>query len=248
MFWKFVFNGLMCVLLTLLTQVGGLAWLGALAFRRRLMAFGALYAAATLCAVLAAPFFGREALDCFSSGPLRVQSKVYCALNRHYVAPELHQSMRDMAQDLDAKYPGTQTLVLDASFPFLDGFPLLPHLSHDDGEKVDLAFFYKDETGYLPGAARSPIGYFAFEQGHTQCAAAFPTLRWNMGWLQPLFPDKAIEPMRMRAALQWLGADPRIGKVLIEPHLLESLAVSHSKFRFQGCRAARHDDHIHVQL
>ena len=59
--------------------------------------------------------------------------------------------------------------MLDGNFPFITGFPLLPHLSHDDGEKVDLAFYYADDTGYLRGATRAPIGYFAFEDGTSNC-------------------------------------------------------------------------------
>lgn len=52
----------------------------------------------------------------------------------------------------------------------------------------------------------------------------------------------------MRAALQWLGHDDRVGKVFIEPHLKVKFGAESEKVRFQGCRAARHDDHIHVQL
>jgi hypothetical protein len=50
----------------------------------------------------------------------------------------------------------------------------------------------------------------------------------------------------MEAALRTLTADPRIGKIFIEPHLKQRFAPSEAKIRFQGCRAARHDDHIHL--
>jgi hypothetical protein len=138
--------------------------------------------------------------------------------------------------------------VLDANFPFLDGFPLLPHLSHDDGEKADLAFYYAGETGYLKGATRSPIGYFAFEQGPTNCSKTWPTLRWDFEALQPLWHDYGIDEDRNRSVLEVLVEDDRVGKVFVEPHLVERLGAAHPKIRFQGCRAARHDDHIHFQL
>ena len=234
--------------LTVLTQLGGLAWLAALWFRRRLLAFALIYAALSAAAVWAAPLFGRTALSCWERGPLQVQSWMYCALNRNYVSPELARLLNDAAARLDAEFPGAKTLALDASFPFLNGFPLLPHLSHDDGEKADIAFFYQDGGGYLPGAARSPIGYFAFEDGPTQCPGRWLTLRWNLRPLQSLWPDYALEPQRTRRLLQILAADPRTGKILLEPHLQRSLGLSHPKLRFQGCRAARHDDHIHLQL
>jgi hypothetical protein len=35
---------------------------------------------------------------------------------------------------MDEKFPGTVTIALDANFPFVNGFPLLPHLSHADGK------------------------------------------------------------------------------------------------------------------
>ncbi|MEP5728850.1 MAG: hypothetical protein ABJL67_05705 [Sulfitobacter sp.] len=177
-----------------------------------------------------------------------MQSKVYCVLNRQYVVPELKDVLMDHAQQMQARFPGTVTRVLDANFPYLTGFPLLPHLSHDDGRKVDLAFYYRDNTGYLPGTVRSPIGYFAFEDGPTTCPDNALTLRWNMSWLQNLWPAYRPDDFRMKAALQLLDKDDRVGKVFIEPHLKNRIDVLSNKIRFQGCRAARHDDHIHLQL
>ncbi|MCY4336788.1 MAG: hypothetical protein OXC60_19205 [Litoreibacter sp.] len=245
---RFVTNSSVVLFLTILTQIGGFAWLIALFFRQRLVAFILAYAALTTAAVWVAPNFGRVALNCFDDGPLQVQSLMYCALNRHYVTPELRDVLIDTADEMGRRYPGTETIVLDANFPFLDGFPLLPHLSHDDGEKADLAFFYRDETGYLPGVTRSPIGYFAFEPGPTDCTPRWPTLRWDFDILQPLWRDYALDEERMAAVMRILSSDERVGKTFIEPHLVQSLQVAHPRIRFQGCRAARHDDHIHFQL
>jgi hypothetical protein len=69
-----------------------------------------------------------------------------------------------------------------------------------------------------------------------------------MSWLQDLWPDYELEPRRMMAALQFLSDDPRVAKVFIEPHLATRFLANDAKIRFQGCRAARHDDHIHLQL
>ena len=245
---RFVTHSFVVVILTILTQIGGLAWLLALFFRQRVIAFLLCYAALTTAAIWIAPTFGRVALNCFDAGSLQVQSWMYCALNRNYVTPELRDVLIDTATEMDRQHPGTETLVLDANFPFFDGFPLLPHLSHDDGNKVDLAFFYRDETGYLPGATRSPIGYFAFEPGSTNCAKRWPTLRWDFEFAQPLWRDYALDEQRMITVLGILSNDQRVGRIFIEPHLVQSLGVSYPRIRFQGCRAARHDDHIHFQL
>lgn len=183
---RFTVHIVLFIFLTLLTQIGGLAWLGAQAFKRRFLAFLLFYAALSFAAGFTAPHFGREPLSCTSSGSLQVQSWFYCALNRHYVSPEIAVVAKEAADAVAKRYPGTVTQVLDANFPFFDGFPLLPHLSHDDGTKLDLAFYYQDAKGYLPGATKSPIGYFAFEDGPTVCPAQRLSLRWDMQALQPL--------------------------------------------------------------
>ncbi len=135
--------------LTVLTQIGGFAWFVSLFFRRKLFTFLVAYIALSLSAIWIAPISGRIALSCLSDGPLQIQSWIYCALNRNYVTPELADVLKQTAQEMDQRFPGTVTLVLDANFPFLTGFPLIPHLSHDDGDKADIAFYYRDETGYL---------------------------------------------------------------------------------------------------
>lgn len=245
---KMVAHLAIVLVLTAATQVGGLAWLIAMRFRHRALSFLLAYAGISLAALWIAPVFGRVPLSCSSGGPLRVQSWAYCLLNRNYVVPELHDAGSDLAAHLSREFPGTITLALDGSFPFFDSFPLLPHLSHDDGRKLDLALFYAERGEYLPGRVRSPIGYFAFENGESDCPQVLPTLRWDLAWLQPMMAPLDLEPARTRAALEWLANDPRVRRVFVEPHLKERLAVASEKIVFQGCRAARHDDHIHFEI
>ena len=246
---RLVFHACIIAVLTALTQLGGIAWALSRLFRRPLLPFALLYTGLSLAAIWLAPLTGRTALSCFERGPLQVQSWFYCATNRTYVKPELKTVLEEAAERVAEGYPGTQTLVLDANFPFLTGFPLLPHLSHDDGEKVDLAFYYADAAGdHYPGQIRSPIGYFAFEQGPTNCPDALLSLRWDLDWLQPLWKNFELEPQRNRLLVKTLAGDPRVAKIFIEPHLKQSLGLTSDKIRFQGCRAARHDDHIHLQL
>ncbi len=64
----------------------------------------------------------------------------------------------EVARKMGSKYSETELSYLDANFPFMNGFPLLPHLSHDDGEKLDLAFYYKNESERLTGNP-GMIGY-----------------------------------------------------------------------------------------
>jgi hypothetical protein len=255
------------LVLTALTQVGGVVLLLALGLGSRLpwrgvkrsvaltSIFVVLYAASgVLLAPPLAGLGGRVPLPCFGE-PLR-SLPVLCVLNRHYASPELRTLAEALALDLDREFPGTVTVALDANFPFLDGFPLLPHLSHDDGDKLDLSFFYADPSGaYLPGVIRSPIGYWAFETPdrgeETQCSSDGPSLRWRMEALQPLFPNLQLEPQRTQFALRWLftkGPAYGLQRVFLEPYVARRLEVSSPLLGFQGCRAARHDDHIHLQI
>ena len=251
------------LLLTALTQVGGaillLTVLLARLLRWRVLGAATLfvltYAVASLLIVppLAA-FGGRVPLPCMGE-KLRTLP-LLCALNRHYVTPRLQELATDLAAALDVEYPGTVTVSLDANFPFFDGFPLLPHLSHDDGRKLDLSYYYSDASGtYLPGATRSPVGYWAFEtpaKGEaTNCPASWPTSRWNLELLEPLFAPYPMEQSRTRMALDWLtrvGPAYGLQRIFLEPYLAQRLGARSPLVGFQGCRAARHDDHIHLQI
>nr|WP_245304556.1 hypothetical protein [Rhizobium sp. WYCCWR10014] len=183
--FRFAFHALIVLILTLLTQIGGIAYLAALAasrasglrrFLAKLAIFLLCYAGATFAASLAAPIFGRVPLSCVAEAADRlvVRSPIYCLLNRNYVTPEVRDLAKALAAHMDREFPGTVTVALDANFPFVRGFPLLPHLSHADGKKLDFAYYYKDLDGaFLNGGTRSPIGYFAFEQPapETNCHA-----------------------------------------------------------------------------
>ena len=241
------------ILLTLATQLGGLAWLLALALSRYragtfLALFLLIYGGFWMGARVAAPELGRVAVPCIDQGPghATALSPFYCAMNRTYVTFEAAAMVEDLAAHMENRFPGTRTRMLDAGFPFFDGFPLMPHLSHDDGRKFDLALWYQG------GGTRSPIGYFAFEQprpGDPQpCDTAGP-LRWDLAWLQPHLPVVPLDQARTAEALRWLSRNlPPGGKVFVEPHLARRLGVEAPNIRFQGCKAARHDDHIHVQI
>jgi hypothetical protein len=269
---KLLVHSALILTLTLVTQVGGFAYLMVLLVRRYLegarvlsrgtgvVLFLGSYAVLSLLAAAVAPVFGRTPLPCFASAdvPLAMQSPIFCALNRHYVTPELKEVALELSSHVDRTFPGTVTLVLDGNFPFVDGFPMLPHLSHSDGRKLDLAFYYRAaEGGYVRGGTKSPVGYWAFEEprenSELPCAGRSEamTLRWDMAWFRPFLNDYTLDRERTRAALDWLiNSGRKIGvvKILVEPHLAAELNVRSEILRFQGCRAARHDDHIHIEV
>lgn len=253
---KLLIRAFVFIALTLLTQVGGLAYLAALGVgrllrRRSIVATvaltAAIYAALTYLIVPAlAPHFGRVRLPCGMSPTLG------CLLNRTYVSSDLAELVLRADRAFAAAHPGSHLTVLDVNFPFFDGFPLLPHKSHDDGRKIDLAFFYRDAaTGAeIPSGAPSPIGYFHFERPPESywLPCHFTALRWDFAWAQPEQPAWQLDEARTRDAILWFARQRAVTKILLEPYLAERLQVEGGKVRFQGCFAARHDDHFHVQI
>lgn len=252
------------VFLTVLTQVGGLAYLLALAlawfsrrrFRQRFVVFFAsfivLYGGVSVAAFYGAAGYGRQPLPCFKSETtvLASQSPLYCLLNRHYVRADLYQITQDLAEHMNRTFPGTVTLTLDASFPLFENFSMLPHLSHNDGRKLDLAYYYTDKEGrYLWGKTKSPIGYWGFE-GEEICVGNYP-LCWDMRWFQIFVSDLDLDTERTGAVLRWLYTEGRrmgVEKIFIEPYVAKRLKANSDIVRYQGYNAARHDDHLHFQV
>ena len=167
--------------------------------------------------------------------------------------------MYDAAVLINRQYPGTTTLYLDANFPFADGFPLIPHLSHNDGKKLDLAFYYRrKDSGHYLSEAPSPIGYGIYEAPKAHeinqpeiCRKSGYSMMYNLpGLLFSPFGDETLElePGRTGRLLEILTRNPEIQKIFIEPHLKQRLQLNSSKIRYHGCYSVRHDDHIHLQI
>lgn len=263
-------------LLTILTQVGGVILL--LCFplfrwierrlakrsrsKRRWAKFGSFLIVYVLISVLIIPplarLGGRVPLPIMDSPNLRPLTVWTCLFNRHYVRPALRQLLVESAERFEQQYPGSVVAYLDGNHPFWDGYPLIPHLSHKDGKKVDLAFFYEKEgkpvhrraptwMGYgsceLPHAGEFNQPVACAEQGSWQYSLLYHlSLRWVGHGLQ-------FDHQRTKAYLRLLAQDGRTGKIFIEPHLKTRLGLSrYGKIRFHGCHAVRHDDHIHLQL
>jgi hypothetical protein len=260
--------------LTVLTQVGGLVYLVSFATHGfinkrinhkvlkatvKVFSFLALYAITTFLVIpiLTKPF-GRVALPCTQANNIRPLNFLTCLLNRHYVRPALQQATITVAKQMNTRYPGTIVNYLDAGFPFVNGFPLVPHLSHNDGKKLDLAFCYIDnKTGRATNDVPSVIGYGISEEPrsnevHTadQCARQG---NWQYSFLTKMIPQGnkqnfTFDSTRTKVLVNLFVAQAAVGKVFIEPHLKKRLQLTNDKVRFHGCQAVRHDDHIHVQL
>jgi hypothetical protein len=207
---------------------------------------------------VAAKYFGRVPLPLFEENNVQPATAWTFLLNRNYVSPSLKESVFSVAQQLNKKYPGTVINYLDAGFPFMDGFPLAPHLSHDDGRKLDLSFLYIDAaTGKQTSDVPSFIGYGICETPEPG-EINMPSICDKKGyWQYNILPALVsqtpkdqfrFDSERTKAVVRLLTEQPSVGKIFIEPHLASRFGVNSSKIRFHGCQAVRHDDHIHVQL
>lgn len=197
---------------------------------------------------------GRVPLPVFSEKQLKPANYFFVLSNRHYVKPELLKATLDVANQMGK---AVTLYYLDANFPFFDGFPLLPHRSHDDGGKLDLAFIYeKSSTGQLLKGSPSWLGYGYLEapapQEYNQPADCAQRGYWQYSLLSYLVPQNSkftFQNTQNRQLLLKLAQHPAIGKIFIEPHLKARLRLEgYKKIRFHGCAAVRHDDHIHLQL
>jgi len=260
---KIISRSFLFLILTILTQVGGVVYLISLLisakwkfnFRgKQVILFSLLYAAVTFLIVpIIAPLFGRERV--LNNNIISPSTYMTVLMNRNYIKPELNDLL--VATALELANTEVKISYLDANFPFIDGFPLLPHLSHNDGKKIDLSLIYETKEGWLTQENKSISGYGVFveptQNEHNQnlvCKSA--------GYFQYDFPklltfgsinsDLQFSKIGTKNLMLTILSQPNLGKVFIEPHLKSRMKLSNNKIRFHGCGAVRHDDHIHIQL
>lgn len=231
--------------------------------KNRLIRIGVFSGIYILCNVLIVPriakYFGRVNLPIISNKECRIKpANIFTVLgNRHYVKPELKELIVNTSRYINQKYPGTQLIYLDANFPFIDGFPLLPHLSHDDGEKLDINFLYQElKTGQRLNKSPSILGYGNVEEPkkgeYDQIIACKQQGYWQYDVLSRITIQRKrfkFDEQANKVLIDRLSRELEIGKIFIEPHLKKRLGLtSNDKVRYHGCHAVRHDDHIHIEL
>ena len=267
---KFFFRFLLVLTLTVLTQIGGLVYLMCqflLRFfpeglKNRLwketVFFITVYLSVGLFAVPPlAKKFGRFPLPLIEANGIKPATPLTWLMNRHYVTETMLKTVNRTSSTFRLENPEYQLIYFDANFPFINGFPLLPHWSHSDGKKVDLAFIYSDpKTGKPTNDVPTHFGYGSF-QSAKKGERNMPNECLNKGFIQysalqyfAWFPNKLEVNEEMTADLiKILCKDESVSKIFIEPHLKTRWKLNgFQKIRFHGCHAVRHDDHIHFQI
>lgn len=262
---KIIFHIVIIVLLTVITQVGGVLYLISLLLikkraekkrLKRIGIFGVLYLIATYFIIPnLAPIFGREKIK--ETEFVQAHSFFYKLANRNYVKPELNKAIGEIGNEFGKQNSGIILVYLDANFPFIDKFPLLPHLSHNDGKKIDVSLIYENQTRQLTNKKPSISGYGVYE-GPTKKEYDQVSICKNKGNWQYDFPkyltlgtinkDIKFSNKGTLTLAKLIIRQNSIGKLFIEPHLKNRLNLTNDKVRFHGCQAVRHDDHIHFQL
>lgn len=261
---RFLVHVFLFIFLTILTQIGGIVYLFSLLLvkkkkqwrqLKRFFVFVLLYLSTSYFIIPSiASLAGRERIE--DTAHLKAHSVFTKLLNRNYVSPELHTVLKETSLKLKEQYPTIQLIYLDANFPFFNGFPLFPHLSHNDGKKIDLSFLYRDAKKALTNDKPSNSGYGVFVNPQKGEVDQTKICKENGAWYYDFtkylsfgtnkhlrFDAKATKDL-----LNLLIKHPQTKKIFIEPHLTQRMQLKSSKVRFHGCKAVRHDDHIHLQI
>jgi len=251
--------------LTIISQIGGIIYLLVILLcnkrkekyrLRRLGLFTGIYLLSAFVIVpLLAPIWGREKIK--NTEYVQAHSFYTILLNRNYVKPKLNVALEKISIRLNKIQNGVKLVYLDANFPFINKFPLLPHIRHSDGKKVDVSLVYQNKDGEITNKKPSASGYGIFAGPTKKEYSANEYCKKHGHWQYDFTKyftlgriNRRIEFSKegTRSLLKAIVQQPEIGKVFIEPHLKTRLGVKSKKIRFHGCIAVRHDDHIHFQL
>ncbi|MDH7445860.1 hypothetical protein [Aquimarina sp. 2201CG14-23] len=263
--FKIILKILILILLTLLTQIGGIIYLVSeiIIYKktkhhrlRKSGVFIILYFGITFLLIpIVAPIFGREKIK--NNDFIAAQTIFTTVCNRNYVTPQLNKALQNIAKTLNNKHQGIKLIYLDANFPFIDGFPLLPHLSHNDGKKIDISFIYVNKESNITNKKPAILGYGVYDGPNSNEYDQIKVCK-EKGYWQYDFPkyltlgiinnELKLSKKATKDLLLAIVKEKQIRKVFIEPHLRNRIGIQSPKIRFHGCQAVRHDDHIHFQL
>ena len=266
-------HALFFTFLTLITQIGGLIWLFSLYLNKmvqkrrpiRGLRWAIFLTTYTLTTVFIVPpaayyFCNRVRLPVFSNPHLEPENLVYSFFNRTFVRPELLEALETVAEQMQEKFPGAAIWDMDANFPFIDGYPLHPHLTHNIGKAIDITFYWKDaKTGAPIKKSPSPSGYGLWAEAlpgeFDYAALCMQKGYWYIGYDGDLTDwcynkkDYVFDGERTGELMQHIARHPAFGRILIQPHLKQRFGLEqYDNIVAQGCQSARHDDHVHVQL
>ena len=267
---------LLFILLTILSQVGGiilLLWILIFRYfkakltkpwaRRTINAFGFMVFY-MIFNLLIIPFLaglgGKARFPMSKSGNLVPVTYWTAIFMRNYITEEGKEKLLKIADEFAQKYPGLQVKYMDCNYPFkinikgkknipvLEG--LAPHLSHN-GDKADIAFIYNDATGTPSNLTPTAIGYGSSVDPlpNETCTPCYcEKSNWQYSFMHRTLPKNNYQLNKANsAALVRLVKKRSTGKILIERHLIQRFRLF-GGYTEAGCHSVRHDDHFHVKF
>jgi len=262
---KYIWRILFFTILTVVSQVGGIVYLISIVLSKKIkyripgklaLVFTSLYLASTFLIIpFIAPLFGRQKI--INNLNLKPAGYITVLLNRNYVTSKTNIFLQEISNQLMCEKSEVQIRYLDACFPFINGFPLLPHLSHNDGCKIDFSLVYQDENGTIMNRGKSISGYGIFEEARedefNQCTDCLEKGYFQYDYSKYLTLGSVNSDFRFsergtKDLIEACLTNNKLSKLFIEPHLKQRLNLADKRIRFHGCGAVRHDDHIHVQI
>ena len=266
---KYLFKGvlhlLIFIFLTATTQIGGIVYVITFLLvsykvskykLKRTFVFITLYFITSFLIVpKVAPLFGRVKIE--NNKNLEAHNFITKLFNRNYVTPKLQEVLTAVSLKIKIESPTLKVVYLDANFPVFDGFPLLPHLSHNDGKNIDISFIYQTKKGIISNLKPSNSGYGIFvtplnnEIHQTNICKKKGFWQYDYtkyATLGSFNSTLKISEKATKNLIIHILKEDAISKIFIEPHLKNRFNIRNSKIRFHGCGAVRHDDHIHFQV
>lgn len=225
----------------------------------RVASFIILYA---VCSIWVIPVLakanGRVTMPIRSNPHLKPAVSITWLFNRHYVKPGLKKLMEQESRTMAEKYNGLVTYYLEANFPFYDGYPLWPHITHNDGNKLDIAFYYNKPGGDIQQkGSPSVIGYGVCEPPRPgeinlpkKCEDGG---HWKYNFMSKYIPqgkkkEYVFDADKTKELVTRLAKNDKIRMIFIELHLKQRFKLKDAKIRMHGCWTVRHDDHIHISM
>jgi hypothetical protein len=263
---------LLFILLTILSQVGGiilLIWL--LIYRSfnekikniwirktsNILGFIAFYMIFNLLIIPPlARLDGKVPLPLSKSGDLVPVTYWTAIFMRNYISVKGKESLETISAQFAQKHPGIKVKYMDCNYPFcfdvkgkknvwiLEG--LVPHLSHK-GDKADIAFVYNDDNGNPSNLTPTAIGYGSCVDPKKN-EPQIPCDSWMYSFMYRNMPNSGYELNNIISAqLVKMFRKYTYDKILIEKHLKVRFNLR-GRFGIAGCNSVRHDDHFHVNL
>jgi hypothetical protein len=175
------------------------------------------------------------------------------------VRPQIKTVALKISSEMGDRHPNICIYYFDANHPFLKGYPLFPHLSHNDGKKLDLGFIYMDKEGKdLSDNTPSVVGYGISEEPingeyNRPLECSRNSKNWMYNFMRNIYPQAAkvdyiFNQQISKELINKFAKESSISKVLLEPHLKVRLKLNSAKIKQVQCGSVRHDDHFHVQI